>query len=294
MLARRIVFYAVEDLDPETPFDIEAALDPINDLEERVWVVSDHGLLMAVIVDEIGEGDEPSCFRFLRIRDDRPYIIGPDREPELVEIEQDYRVTDFTYAMLWPDGFLGAISSRDAPVIKYLSTYFSKTTRQRCRIENIYASDVVQRFKKLKKRLTKATVKIGTAEAEQMEADEELKGFKAFFVAGRESEAVTVNVELSVDRKRDRFLHKSVAAGVGRLATYGDLVDALVIVGEDAQGRRQELDMKRQRIFRRVLYEQTDTNDMMYARIASARREVEDPDEGGKPLNRAAKMSSLA
>jgi hypothetical protein len=257
---RNIVFYAAEDADPRRPFDCETAVAQINQLDESLWIVDDHDLRMAVIVDKNGDPGQPVCLRFLRIRDDRPFVIGPDRDPRLIDIEQDDRVTDFTYAMIWPDGYMAAISSRDAPNIKFLATYFRATSQQRCRVVNLYASDTVQRLKQLRKRgLTKALVKIHTATAEQIELDEKLRGFRAFFAAGRATEAVTIDITLSVDRKRDRYLHKDIGRGVQQLATYGDLVDQLIVTGEDDDGVRHEINLKKQRIATEISYLQTES-----------------------------------
>jgi hypothetical protein len=287
---RNIVFYAVENVDGKSAFDRLAATRGVNDLDEAVWVVEAHDIKMGLIVDQVGDDVKPTRCRFLRIRDDRPYVISPDRQLSLIEIEENHRVTEFTHVILWRDGYLGARASRDAPPIKYLSTYFAAVAQEHCEIVNLYASDVIQRLKEMKGRgLKKVQIKVRTATAMQLEQDEKLKWFKPFFVAGRETEAVTVDIGLSVDRARNKTLESGLGDATERLASYGDLVERLIVTGKDAQGNTQVINLKEQRIALPFPYSDAQSNDDAYATIEAARRQVTDTTRGGSPLDKAAR-----
>jgi hypothetical protein len=275
MPERNVYFYATEDADQQTPFDRVGAASPINALSDADWMVNEHDIVMAVLVDQVGDGTNPTWLRFLRLRDDRPYQMGRDRQPRFVDLAEDARVTEFTFMVLWPDGYMAALSSRDAPHTKYLATYFDRTSGQKCRIVDLYASDVVQRLEELKKGgLTRAEVKVRTAKVQQIEDDEQIRGFKPFWVAGRGQEAVTVKVELSVDRSRDRFLATEVVEEVQHLVSYGDLIDGLKVAGRNGDGKRDEINLKKERRSTEINFEETAAATEIYRRMQQARRDL--------------------
>lgn len=285
---RRVVFYGVEDVDGRPEFDPVAALSPLGDLSDEDWTVHEHNTTMAVIVDHVGTKTSPSHLRFLRLRDDRPYQMGRDRQPRLIDLEEDSRVTEFTFVVIWPDGFAAALSSRDAPSIKYLSTYFARTSGQQCVIADLFSTDVVQRLRRLLKTgggLTKASVKVQTAVAQQIENDEQLRGFSSFWKSTRGFEAVTAEVTLSVDRKRDRFLDPGVGAEIEHLVSYGDLIDTMVVKGKDPAGHRDEINLKTERRSLHIAYDERSSVGEIYREIEQARRDLK-----GGPLDHSARI----
>ncbi len=127
MAERKIVFYKCQDTDQQKPFDRLKAVRGINDLNDEDWRVPDGDFDLGVIVDKKGSSAMPTRLRLLRIRPDAPYMLSAARQLTQVEVADDENITEFTSVVLWPDNFMAAISSRDAPGHKRLSLYFDVT-----------------------------------------------------------------------------------------------------------------------------------------------------------------------
>jgi hypothetical protein len=286
---RTVVFFKALDVEGQAPFDRLVAVDDVNDLDADRWVVSYGGILMGVLVDEKGTDKAPTRLRFIRIRDTTPYVLDQKRQLALFPLDEGNQWAEFTHVVMWPDGFLGARSSRDAPVIKWLSQYFSATSGEHCQIVNIYAIDVVDQVKELAKAggLTKVTSKIHTSEAEQLMKDDKLSHFQSFWAAGKDTEAITIEVTISVDRTKKK-LAKEVAEEAIRLASFDDMVDRLIISGRDAAGATQTVNLKEQRITQPIGWSDGDSNKQAYDAIIAARVSAENPNTGGVNFTKAA------
>jgi hypothetical protein len=150
---RQVVFYAYEDVEDAEPFDRLAAVSGINRLDDADWRVPDidGDSEVGVIVDQVGDAKKPSRLRFLRIRPDAPFVLSAARKLTPVQVREDERISEFTHVVLWADGYMGAISSRDAPSHKHLSHYFEETSGQMMHVVNLFDPDTLKRLRELKK-----------------------------------------------------------------------------------------------------------------------------------------------
>jgi hypothetical protein len=288
-MARQVVFYEYQNIDDEDDFDRTAALREINDLDDDDWLVEDANSNLGVIVDKVGTASKPSRLRFLRIRPDAPYKLSAARELSLVEVNDDEAISEFTYVVLWPDGFMAAVSSREAPAHKKLGRYFRETSGEEVRIVNLFVPDVVERLKELVRNgLRNVKVKVQTSNAMQIKADDRVPGFRQFFNAGREAEAATITVELGVGRPKGRRLSEEIGAEVEELAEMGDLLETMIVRGTNDDGKVRSINMKEERITGPIEITADMDDKAVYAAIAKIRREVE-KDTG--PLDEAARGS---
>lgn len=288
MIERNVVFYAISDLDEDAPFDRIAALGPINGLREANWVVDVGDMKFGVIVDEIGTATTPSRLRFLRLRDDRPYVVGPDRRPALVQVTAEQKITEFTYVVVWPDKVVAAIAGRDAPSPRHLARYLRETSNQMIQVDNLYRSDVVEAIRSMKDRLRKVDLRIHTSEAVQLENDAQLSGFKGFFAAGRETEALVISISIGVGRKRRATLSEEVGDETVRLAGYGDILDQLEVTGRDDTGQRVLVKLKHQRLGHPIAFNADDEVDSIFELVAGAKSALTNA-EGDDVFQRAAR-----
>lgn len=290
MPERTVVFYECNDVDQRDEFDRVAAVSGINNLSDEDWRVphfSGDGEL-AVIVDQVGDATTPSHLRFLRIRADAPFILSAARELSPVEVEQDERISEFTHAVLFPDGFMGAITSRDAPRHKWLGYYFQQACEQHTSIVNLYRSDVVKRLKELRKGgISAVSVKVRTSDADQIANDDQAKGFRAFFNAGKGTESATIKVELSVGRHRTH-LSDNIAAGAEHLGQNADMLEQMIVRGKDEAGVRDVINMKTERVGSTTDIDGAAQDGVYYSAIKRVRLEAE---QAMGPLNRAARGS---
>jgi hypothetical protein len=193
MPERQVVFYECQDVDGAADFDRISALTDINNLDDDDWRVQDFDTHLAVIVDRVGTATRTSRLRLLRIREDAPYKLSAARQLTLVEVEDDESISEFTYVVIWPDKFLGGISSRDAPGHKKLTRYFAETSGERTHIVNLFWPDVVARLRELRaNELRQVRVKVQTSNLEQIEADRQVRGFGQLFNAGLGTDAATI------------------------------------------------------------------------------------------------------
>jgi hypothetical protein len=221
---RQIIFYACEDY-PELPsFDLQAAVSGINKLSDDEWRIVDGESHIAVIVDSPGSQTTPAKLRLLRIRADAPFRLTAARKLTPVKVAQNESITEFTWVLIWPDRYMGAISSRDAPGHKKLANYFLGTSDQGTKIVNLFRPDIAQRLKILRSNgLRKVQVKIRTSTLQQKDFDAKKTGLSAFFNAGKPTEAASIGVELSVGRSGvDAKLSDEIGAGVSYLSDHVD------------------------------------------------------------------------
>jgi len=282
---RQVVFYECQNVPGQRGFDRLEAVRDINDLEDPLWIVQDVDTGLAVIVDRPGTAERASYLRFLRIRTDTPYLLSAARELSLVEVEDDEAISEFTYAVLWPDGFMAAVSSRDAPAHKKLARYFRETSDEVVHIVNLFRPDVVERLKELRRNgLRGVTVKVQTSDAVQIANDEQARGWSNLFKAGRDAEAATMTIEMSVGRARRRTLSDATAAEVEELAALGDQLESMIVRGRDDEGAVKTIDMKKERIRGPIDIPRGMAKEEIYVEIERVRRHVE-YDMG--PLNNA-------
>lgn len=278
MPERQVVFYECQDIEDCAAFDRLAAVRGINDLDDEDWRVADYDGAsdLGVIVDQVGKVDKPSRLRFLRIREDTPYVLSAARKLSPVEVDEDERISEFTHVVIWPDGFLGALSSRDAPAHKRLSLYFEETADQDTHIVNLFDPDTVKRLRELAKNgLRSVKVKLRSSELVQIEHDQAVTGFGNLFKAGRGTDAVTLGFELGVGRKRDAVLDADLAKGAVELAVMGDQLESMLVKGRDKHGEIQEINMKKERVSEGIDIPESASNAQVYKKIREARKAVE-------------------
>lgn len=291
MPERQVVFYECQNVEDCEDFDRVAAVTGINDLDDEDWRVADYdgSSEFGVIVDQVGNATKPSRLRFLRIRDDTPFVLSAARKLTPVEVKEDERISEFTHVVIWPDGFLGAISSRDAPSHKRLSLYFDGAADQYTHIVNLFDPDAIKRLRELKKYgLRNVKVKLRNSELKQIEEDEGVRGFGNLFKAGKGTDAITVGIELGVGRSHSMSLDPELAAGAVELAEMGDHLESMVVRGRDKHGDIQTINMKKERVSGAVEIPEGANNARIYRAIKDARKAVEKRIGG---LNRAARGS---
>lgn len=277
MAERQVVFYACRDIEGKPAFDPVAALEPINELEDDDWRVPDGDSDLAVIVDKIGSKTTPSRLRLLRIRSDAPSKLTALRELTPVEVAENEAITEFTWAMLWPDGFLAGVSSRDAPPHKRLATYFRETSGQETHIVNLFQPDILDKLKELREHgLRRVQLKLSNSEAKQLEEDEGAKGFHNILKANRASKAATIGIDLSVGRSGAKAIlsNKIGKSAVVVAEDFIDGVESMHIRGYDKNGTVRELNMKQERI-RWSIDDGEGVAKAVYKEIRRARKEVE-------------------
>jgi hypothetical protein len=290
MAERQVAFYECQDVQNRAPFDRRMAVAGINGLSDAAWRVVDGDSDLAVIVDAAGTSSQPTHIRLLRIRPDRPFKLSAARQLTPVEVAENESITEFTWAVLWPDNFLAAVSSRDAPGHKKLGVYFRETSRQATHIVNLFQPDVVQKLKELRTHgLRQLQVKVQTSHLQQIEADGAIKGWAALFKAGKGTDAGTIGIELSVGRAGpDATLDRDLGAGAEQLSEYVDYLESMSVKGRDAHGEIQTINMKHERITSPIEIDGGTSNDAVYRAVQRARTVVEQDIEG---LDRAARGS---
>jgi hypothetical protein len=287
MPERQVVFYECQNVENHPDFNRVAALQDINDMDDDDWRVSDYDNEMGVIVDQVGDTNTPSELRFLRIRPDAPYKLSAARELSLVEVEDDENISEFTYVVMWPDGFMAALSSRDAPSHKKLGRYFRQTSGEETHIVNLFVEDVVERLRELRRNgLRNVKFKVQTANVVQIEADQQATGFKGFFDAGKQSHAATIGIEISVGRARRAHLSDDIAEAAEELAEMGDLLESMIVKGRNDDDEVKTINMKQERIRGTIELDGTATARDYYRAIREVRRSIEG-DTG--PLDRSAR-----
>jgi hypothetical protein len=287
---RQVIFYECQDYQEMAAFDPAAAVADINDLDDSEWRVTDGDSHMAVIIDSKGSAMKPIQLRLLRIRPDAPFRLTAARELTPVNVEQDEAITEFTWLAIWPDRFMGAISSRDAPGHKKLGDYFFETGDQGTHIVNLFRPDMVKRLKELRDNgLRQVQVKVRTSQLQQKEFDASRTGFSQFFQAGGGTDAATIGVDLSVGRSGpDAKLSKEIGAGVSYLAGHVDALESLHVKGFNNNGEVETINLKQERIKAPVEITYGTSNDDVYRAIRRARRDIE---KGIGPLDKAARGS---
>ncbi len=290
MAERQVVFYECRDFPEADAFDLDAALADINDLEDADWRQVDGDSQLAVLVDKTVSGKKPAHVRILRIRPDAPFRLTAARSLSPVEIEEDEDITEFTWAAIWPDHFMGAVSMRDAPAHKKLGDYFFSTSDQATHIVNLFRPDMVERLRELKDNgLRQVQVKVRTSQFQQKELDEKRTGLRQFFNAGTGTDAATIGVDLSVGRSGpDAKLAKEIGTGVVYLAEHIEAVESLHVKGVNDAGEIETINLKQERLKAPIEITPAVTNDGVYAVIRRARRDLEK--EIG-PLSNAARGS---
>jgi hypothetical protein len=289
MAERQVVFYACQDVAKKSAFDRLVAASGINALEDEDWRIPDGLSQLAVIVDQAGSETKPTHLRLLRIRADRPVKLSAARKLSPVEVAANEDIAEFTWAVLWKDNYLAAVSSRDAPSHKRLATYFRATSEQETHIVNLFQPDIVEKLHELRQHgLRKVLVKIHRSEARQIELDQRVKGFKNILKAGRATGAATIGIELGVGRSGPAaVLNAVLGKSTENLAShYIDAVESMYVRGYDESGAVRELNMKAERIRGAIEIGSTTSDDDVYKGIKAVRKAVE---EEIKSLNRAAR-----
>jgi hypothetical protein len=277
MAERQVVFYECQDFPEVDPFDLAAALADINDLDDLEWRQVDGDSHLAVLVDKPSSGNKPAHLRLLRIRPDAPFRLTATRNLSPVEIEEDEDITEFTWAVIWPDRFMGAVSMRDAPGHKKLGDYLYATSDQATHIVNLFRPDMVERLRELTGNgLRQVQVKVRTSKFQQKELDERRTGFAQFVKAGTGTDAATIGVDLSVGRSGpDAKLAHEIGSGVVYLAEHIDAVESLHVKGVNDEGEIETINLKQERLKGPIEITSTSANKDVYASIRRARRDLE-------------------
>lgn len=277
MAERQVVFYECQDIDKQPPFDRLKAVRGINDLDDEDWRVFDGDYDLGVIVDRNGTATGTTRLRLLRIRPEAPYKLSAARKLTRVQVADDENIAEYTSAVIWPDKFLAAISSRDAPGHKRLSVYFDVTSDEATHIVSLFRPDVVQRLKELRKHgLRSVQAKVQTSHLAQIEADERTKGWKQFWQAGKGTDAATIGVEVTVGRSGpDATLNNAFGLSAEALAEHIDLLESMHVKGRDRHGEIETINMKHERIGAAVDIEASASDDAIYRAIERARKTVE-------------------
>jgi hypothetical protein len=271
---RQVVFYAYEDVEDAEPFDRLVAVSGINQLDDADWRVPDidGDSEIGVIVDQVGDAKKPSRLRFLRIRADAPFVLSAARKLTPVQVREDERISEFIHVVLWPNGYMGAVSSRDAPSHKHLSHYFEETSDQFTRVVNLYDPDTLKRLRELKKYgLRNVKVKLKNSELGQIQKDDAVKGFGNLFNAGLGTDAVTIGIELGVGRSHKLALDPDIAAGAVELAEMGDQLESMIVRGRDKTGEIQTINMKKERLSESIDVRLSASDKAVYQAIRDAR-----------------------
>jgi hypothetical protein len=277
MAERQVVFYECQDIEKRPPFDRLQAVEGVNDLDDEDWQVPDGDYDLGVIVDRQGSASGTTRLRLLRIRPDAPYMLSAARKLTRVQVAANEHIAEFTSAVLWPDNFMAAISSRDAPSHKRLSLYFDVVSDQNTHIVNLFRPDVVQRLKVLREHgLRYVQAKVQTSHLAQIEADKRTKGWKQFWNAGRGTDAATIGIEVTVGRSGpDATLNNAFGLSAEALADHIDLLESMHVKGRDQHGAVEKINMKHERIGVEVDIEASASNDAVYRVIERARKEAE-------------------
>lgn len=277
MAERQVVFYECQDIDKRPPFDRLKAVGGINDLDDEDWQVPDGDYDLGVIVDRPGSASITSRLRLLRIRPDAPYMLSAARKLTRVQVAANEHIAEFTHAVFWPDNFMAAINSRDAPGHKRLSLYFDVTSDQDTHMVSLFRPDVVQRLKVLREHgLRSVQVKVQTSHLAQIEADTGTKGFGQFWKAGKGTDAATIGIELTVGRSGpDATLNNAFGLSAEALADHIDLLESMHVKGREQHGEIEEINMKHERIGVAVDIEPRASDDDVYRVIERARKTAE-------------------
>jgi hypothetical protein len=273
---RKVVFYECQHVEDRPDFDCRAAVANINDLEDDDWRVPDGGSHFAVIVDR--KRSEPYKLRLLRIRPDVPFLLNAARELSPAEIARNHSFTEFTWAMIWDDGIMGAVSSRDAPSHKRLSYYFERTSGQVTYVVNLFRPDLAQRLRDMKSRGLRAVqLKVRTSELEQARLDENISGFRQLLNAGKDTEAATIGIELSVGRARNNVaLNDDLGLGAEELAEQIDFLESMHVKGFGPDGQVESINVKQERLTVPIeIAGGGQTNAEVYELIEHARQKME-------------------
>jgi hypothetical protein len=275
MAERQIVFYACQDFQRLPAFDRLAAVRGINDLSDADWRVQDYETEMGVIVDRVGDARTSTRLRFIRIREDSPHVLTAARQLSLLAPPEG-EFSEFTWAVIWPDNYMAAVSSRDAPGHRRLAVYFKETSGQRTDIVNLYQPDVVQRLNEIKRRLRSVDIRVQTSRLEQMEADERTRGFAQLLRAGTgTTDAAQIELKLSVGRDPEATLSDDLGQETVDVARQAELLERLVVKGRDHDGVIQEIDMKKERLTVPVDVGPTASDQYIYNEIEHARALIE-------------------
>jgi hypothetical protein len=288
MAERQVFFYECQDVVQRQAFDRLKAVAGINGLSDVDWRVPDRESDLGVLVDRPGTASSATYLRFLRIRSDAPFKLSVARELQPIEVAENENITEFTWAVIWPDGFLAAVSSRDAPGHKKLSSYFHNTSGEQVHIVSLFRPDVVQRLKELREGgLRSVKIKLQTSHIQQIEADERTRGFWQFWRAGRGTEAATIGVELTVGRSGpDATLNNGLGLSVQALADHVDLLESMHVSGLDRNGEKETINIKHERVGGPIDITGNTSNQAVFRAVDRTRRAVE---EDSGPLSQAAR-----
>jgi hypothetical protein len=204
--------------------------------------------------------------------------LNAARELTPAQVARNQNFTEFTWAIIWDDGIMGAISSRDAPSHKRLSYYFERTSGQATYIVNLFRPDLTERLREMTARgLRSVQLKVKASELEQVRMDEDVRGFGQLFNAGKETEAATIGLELSVGRSRkDVALNDDIGIGAEELAEQIDHLESMHVKGIGADGNVESINIKQERLAAAVeITGGGQTNAEVYELIEQARQDLE-------------------
>jgi hypothetical protein len=256
-------------------FDCKAALAEVNDLDDDDWRVPDGGSDFAVLVNR--KKRAPFRLRLLRIRSDAPFLLNSARELGPAEVETDHSFTEFTWAVIWADGIMGAVSSRDAPSHKKLGYYLQQTSEQYTHIVNLFQPNLAERLRQLRQRgMRQIDFKIRSSELEKINADERVRGVGQLFRAGRDTGAASIGIELSVGHAgAGAELSDEIGEGAEQLAEQIDHLESMHVKGIGPDGKVERINIKKERLTRPIEITGGQTNREVFEAIEQARTDLE-------------------
>jgi len=280
MAERQVLFYACEDIEKRPPFSGTAAVTGLAGLEDSQWRMPDKGLAsdLAVLVDQEGTETKPSHLRFLRIREDAPFKLSAARQLAPVEVAENEAIAEFTWVVLWPDHYLAAVNARDAPTHKKIGAYFNYTSGEQTHIVSLLSPDVLKRLKEMRKngKLRSLQVSVRMSELEKIAAAKTLPGFGSLIAAGKEADALVLDIRLGIGRgHRESRLNDATAQSAEELAGFVEVLESMHVSGYDKDGNKQDINLKQERIGGPIQIEASTSNAQVYAAIERTRKEVE-------------------
>jgi hypothetical protein len=219
----------------------------------------------------------PTNFASFASEQNAPFLLNTARELSPAEIERNQSFTEFTWAVVWDDGIMAAVSSRDAPSHKRLSYYFERTSGQITHIVNLFRPDLVERLHEMRGRgLRSVQFKIKASELEKVRADERIRGWGQILRAGRETDAASIGIELGVGRTgTDAELSNDLGVGAEQLAEQIDHLESMHVKGIGPSGKVEGINIKQERLTRPLEVVGGQTNREVYELIEQARRDLE-------------------
>ena len=146
-LRRRIVFQGWEGVTNMPPFDLAAASIAVKKLPTTSWAYIEPDFTTAVLIDDLGDQNSPTCLRLFRLRagDDVPHKLDATRVLTPLQLAQNEAITDWSHVIIWPDGYAAYDSRRDAPSLSRRSMYLREMVLAHIRFFGYFDRSLIDR-----------------------------------------------------------------------------------------------------------------------------------------------------